>query len=160
MCPRRDARAPASGWIIAGWCADRGRGYADWHIDHRCGAFLLSSAHGRVVVLGGTLWITLVTTPRNALLYSARRCLDLLAASDADPEALIEQSTECARVRRRGLAALELYLPKIEDRFLRKGLQIGLELTDRAEIRTVFETELRIAERQGRRTGSLAPRIA
>jgi len=86
--------------------------------------------------------------------------LDLLAASDADPEALIEQSTECARVRRRGLAALELYLPKIEDRFLRKGLQIGLELTDRAEIRTVFETELRIAERQGRRTGSLASRIA
>lgn len=93
-------------------------------------------------------------------IYSARRCLDLLAASDADPEALIEQITECARVRRRGLAALELYLPKIEDRFLRKGLQIGLELTDRAEIRTVFETELRIAERQGRRTGSLASRIA
>jgi chemotaxis protein MotA len=77
------------------------------------------------------------------------RCFDLLAASDADPKALIEQITECARVRRRGVAALELYLPKIEDRFLRKGLQLGIELTDRAEIRTILETELRMAERQG-----------
>jgi chemotaxis protein MotA len=104
---------------------------------------------GAIIVLGGTLGITLVTTPRNALLHSARRCLDLLAASDADPEALIEQITECARVRRRGVAALELYLPKIEERFLRKGLQLGLELTDRAEVRMILETELRMAERQG-----------
>jgi hypothetical protein len=67
--------------------------------------------------------------------------LDLLAASDADPEALIEQITECARVRRRGLAALELYLPKIEDRFLRKGLQIGLELNRAAHGRAAGEAD-------------------
>ena len=102
-----------------------------------------------IIVLGGTLGITLITTPRNALVNSARRCLDLLAASDSEPEALIEQITECARVRRRGVAALEAHLPKIEDRFLRKGLQLGLELTGRAEVRTILETELRMAERQG-----------
>ena len=104
---------------------------------------------GAIIVLGGTLGITLVTTPRNALFHSVRRCLDLVAASDRDPKALIEQITECARVRRRGVAALELYLSKIEDRFLRKGLQLSLELTDRAEVRTILETELRMAERQG-----------
>jgi chemotaxis protein MotA len=96
---------------------------------------------GAIIVLGGTLGITLVTTPRNSLIHSARRVFGLLAASDADPEALIEQITECARARRRGVAALELCFPKIQDKFLSKSLQLGLEITDR--------TELRMAERQG-----------
>jgi len=104
---------------------------------------------GAIIVLGGTLGVTLVTTPRNSLLHSAQRVLDLLAASDAQPEALIEHIAECARARRRGVAALELALPKIENVFLRKGLQLGLELTDRNELRTILETELRMAERQG-----------
>jgi len=47
------------------------------------------------------------------------------------------------------VAALELLLPKIENGFLRKGLQLGLEIADRAELRTILETELRMAERQG-----------
>lgn len=104
---------------------------------------------GAIIVLGGTLGITLVTTPRNSLIHSARRVLGLLAASDANPEALIEQITECARSRRRGVAALELYFPKIQDKFLSKSLQLGLEITDRTELRTILETELRMAERQG-----------
>ena len=104
---------------------------------------------GAIIVLGGTLGITLVTTPRNSLIHTGRRVLDLLSASDTDPEALIEQITESARARRRGVAALESWIPKIHDNFLRKGLQLSLELTDRTELRTILETELRMAERQG-----------
>jgi chemotaxis protein MotA len=104
---------------------------------------------GALIVLGGTLGITLVTTPRNSLFHSARRVLDLIAASDPDPQPLIEQIVDCARARRRGVAALEPLIPNIRENFLRKGLQIGLELTDRTELRIILETELRMAERQG-----------
>ncbi len=104
---------------------------------------------GAIIVLGGTLGVALITTPRNSLLHSARRVKALLAASDPDPEALIEQIVECARARRRGIVALEPLIPKIQDQFLRKGLQLATDLTEATELRSILETELRMSERQG-----------
>ncbi len=104
---------------------------------------------GAVIVLGGTIGVMLITTPRNSLLHSARRVKELLAASDPDPEALIEQIVECARARRRGILALEPLIPKIDDDFLRKGLLLATDLTEATELRSILETELRMAERQG-----------
>jgi len=104
---------------------------------------------GAVIVLGGTLGVVLITTPRRSLIHSARRVKDLLAASDPDPEALIEEIVKCARARRRGIVALEPVIPEIRDDFLRKGLQLATDLTDRAELRSILENELRMAERRG-----------
>ena len=104
---------------------------------------------GAIIVLGGTLGVTLITTPRNALINSALRIKELFAASDAEPEALIEQILECARARRRGIVALEPLIPRLSDTFLRKGLQLAVDLTERKELQSILETELRMAERQG-----------
>jgi chemotaxis protein MotA len=104
---------------------------------------------GAIIVLGGTIGVMLITTPRNSLLHSARRVKELLAACDPDPEALIEQIIECSRARRRGVVALEPLISKIDDDFLRKGLQLATDLTEAKELRSILETELRMAERQG-----------
>jgi chemotaxis protein MotA len=104
---------------------------------------------GAVIVLGGTLGVTLITTPKCSLIHSARRTFALLSASETDPENLIEQVIECARARRRGIVALEPLIPKISNNFLRKGLQLATDLTDPDELRSILETELRMLERQG-----------
>lgn len=100
-------------------------------------------------MLGGTLGVTLITTPRASLLYSARRVKELLSASDTDSAALVNEIVDYARARRRGIVALEPLIPNISHPFLRKGLQLATDLTDRAELRSILETELRMAERQG-----------
>ena len=104
---------------------------------------------GAVIVLGGTLGVTLITTPRYSLIHSARRVRELLAASETDSAALIDEIVECARARRRGIVALEPLIPGLSHPFLRKGLQLATDLTDRAELRSILETELRMSERQG-----------
>jgi chemotaxis protein MotA len=104
---------------------------------------------GAVIVLGGTLGVTLITTPRYSLIHSARRVKELLTASETDSASLIDEIVEYARARRRGIVALEPLIPNISHPFLRKGLQLATDLTDRAELRSILETELRMSERQG-----------
>ena len=104
---------------------------------------------GAIIVLGGTLGVILITTPASALMHSARRIKDLFAASEENPEILIEQILACARARRRGIVALEPLIPRIPDDFLRKGLQLATDLTDREELKSILEMDLRLAERQG-----------
>ena len=104
---------------------------------------------GAIIVLGGTFGIILITTPAHSLVHSLRRVKDLFAASDPNAEALIEQVIECAKARRRGIVALEPLIPRIQDDFFRKGLQLATDLTDREELKSILETELRMAERQG-----------
>lgn len=104
---------------------------------------------GAIIVLGGTLGVILITTPAQSLIHSARRIQELFAASDSDPADLIEQIVECAKARRRGIVALEPLIPRVQDDFLRKGLQLATDLTDREELKSILETELRMAERQG-----------
>jgi chemotaxis protein MotA len=104
---------------------------------------------GAVIVLGGTLGVILITTPGHSLVHCAMRIKELFGATDGDPEALIEQIIECSRARRRGIVALEPLIPRIEDEFFRKGLQLAVDLTDRKELQSILETELRVAERQG-----------
>lgn len=104
---------------------------------------------GAVIVLGGTLGVILITTPGHSLVHCATRIRELFGATDTDPEALIEQIIECSRARRRGIVALEPLIPHIEDEFFRKGLQLSVDLTDRKELQSILETELRVVERQG-----------
>ena len=104
---------------------------------------------GAIIVLGGTLGVILITTPASSLMHSAQRVKDLFSAADAAPEALIDQIVECGKARRRGIVALEPVIPRLQNDFLRKGLQLAVDLTDREELKNILETELRMAERQG-----------
>jgi chemotaxis protein MotA len=104
---------------------------------------------GAIIVLGGTLGVILITTPAQSLVHCVHRVKDLFAASDRDPQALIEQIVECARARRRGIVALEPLIDHVRDEFFQKGLQLATDLTDRQELKSILETELHMAERQG-----------
>lgn len=105
---------------------------------------------GVSIVLGGTLGVTLVTTPRNALINSLRRVAGLIKATEVNREVLIEEIVHYARVARRGGAlALEPLLHKIGHPFLREALQLAADINNRQELQAVLETGLHTAERQG-----------
>jgi chemotaxis protein MotA len=105
---------------------------------------------GALIVVGGTLGVMLVTTPRISLAHSFRRVLDLISSDEVNREALIEEIVFYARVARRStLLALEPLVPQAAHPFLGQALQLALDIGSRAELQAVLETELRMRERQG-----------
>ena len=103
------------------------------------------------IVLGGTVGVMLVTTPKYGLLHSLRRVTALLSSDDVDRAGLIGEIVEYARHARRGggILAIEPLIPKTVDPQLRHALDLMLDVGNRAELRSVLETELQMAERQG-----------
>ena len=105
---------------------------------------------GALIVIGGTLGVMLVTTPKNSLAHSFRHVVDLISSQEVNREALIEEIVFYARLARRGsLLALEPLVPQAAHPFLGQALQLALDVSNRAELQTVLETELRMRERQG-----------
>ena len=105
---------------------------------------------GALIVVGGTLGVMLVTTPRHSLIHSLRRVLDLATTQEVSREALVEQIIFYTRVARRsGVAAVERLLGQAEHPFLAQALQLALDIGNRAELQVVLENELRMRERQG-----------
>jgi chemotaxis protein MotA len=105
---------------------------------------------GALIVLGGTLGVMLVTTPRYSLIHSLRRVLDLATSEEVNRESLIEEIIFYTRIARRGgLLAVEPLLAQTQHPFLAQALQLALDIGNRAELQVVLENELRLRERQG-----------
>jgi chemotaxis protein MotA len=105
---------------------------------------------GAVIVVGGTLGVMLLTTPRHSLVHSARRIADLFAADEVDREALVEEVIALSRTARRGgIIALEPAITKMTNVFLRDALQLAVDGQNREEVQAVLETQLRMNERHG-----------
>lgn len=105
---------------------------------------------GATIVLGGTFGVLLVTTPRHALLHSVRRVIGLMSATEVNRQALIDEIVVYARhARRGGTFSLVPLIPKANHSLLRHALELAVDVSNRAELQSVLETELRMAERQG-----------
>jgi len=105
---------------------------------------------GAVIVLGGTLGVILVTTPRGSLVNAFRRVSELVSAHEINREELIDEIIHYARISRRaGLLAVDSVLPQVRHPFLRDALQLAMDVSNRAELQALLETELRMRERQG-----------
>lgn len=105
---------------------------------------------GALIVLGGTLGVMLVTTPRQALIHTLHRVLNLATSSNVDREALLEQIIFYTRAARRGgIIAVEPLLSRSEHPFLTKALQMAIDIGNRAQLQVILENELRLRERQG-----------
>jgi len=79
-----------------------------------------------------------------------RRVVELLSEPEVDREALLEEIVGYAKAaRRKGVLCLEPSIPTASDRFLGKGLQLVIDLSSRAELQSILETDLRMAERHG-----------
>jgi chemotaxis protein MotA len=103
-----------------------------------------------LIVLGGTIGITLVTCPKDSLRMVWRRIRGLAARPAPEREALIEEIVELARAARRGgMMTIEPLVPKIKNDDLRNGLLTALDAREVTELQIVLENELKLSERHG-----------
>jgi chemotaxis protein MotA len=105
---------------------------------------------GALIVIGGTLGVTLMATPRRALLDGARRVVELLRPEMVSRETLIEEIIGFARsARNMSLLAIEPAIQEARDPFLKQALALALDSKNRDEFKITLETMLRARERQG-----------
>jgi chemotaxis protein MotA len=114
----------------------------------RIGYFLQPA--GVLIVLGGTLGVTFITTPRHALYRAVRRAIGLLRTAPENRELLMVEIVALSKtIRPKGLLSVEPLIVKVSHRFLRESLQFALDSRNRAELQTTLETKLRQMDKQG-----------
>jgi len=105
---------------------------------------------GIVMVVGGTLGATLVTTPSEALGNALRRLCTLVRRAPVDRAAFVEEVVGYSRIARaKGLLHLEPLSASMEDPLLREGLMLAMDGLGRDEVAAALELRLRLVERQG-----------
>ena len=109
-----------------------------------------------LIVLGGTLGIALVTSPKDSLRMVWQRVRDLAERPRPEREALIEEMVELARLARRGgLLGIEGLVLNIANSHLREGLMTALDVREASELQLILENELKLAERHGQADANL-----
>jgi chemotaxis protein MotA len=105
---------------------------------------------GLLIVVGGTLGVTLITTPPSALFRALRRTLNLFSTEDSpNPEDLIEEIVSYAKIARiKGLLAIEPNIDQVSHGFLKEALLLAMDTKERVELRTDLENKIRHGERQ------------
>ncbi len=105
---------------------------------------------GVLIVVGGTLGVMIITTPRAALGHSARRVAELFLTASVQRESLIEEIVSHTRVvRSKGLYALEPLAARASNPFLSESLLMAMDVRERSELQSALENKLRLKERQG-----------
>jgi chemotaxis protein MotA len=142
-------RTPLDGWILAGIAIavlTTIAGIASTGVNLRY--FLQPTAAW--IVLGGTLGVTLITTPRSSLLHAVRRVLGLIRQPSTNRQELIDEIVSCVKTARiQGRLAIEPRIAKTGNSFLREMLALAIDVKSRKEFRANLETKLRLRERQG-----------
>jgi chemotaxis protein MotA len=105
---------------------------------------------GVLIVVGGTLGVTLITTPRMGLFRAARAAISMFRTAPENREVLLEELLALSRTARaKGLFGLEPLIATIDRPFLRESLQWAMDSRTRAELQTTLEMKLRQLEKQG-----------
>ena len=105
---------------------------------------------GALIVLGGTLGVTLMTAPRLSLVRSARRVAGLFRPRTVSREALAEEMIGYARsARKAGILSIEPLMARASHPFLRDMMALALEVKSRADFQAAIEAKVRLRERQG-----------
>jgi len=103
-----------------------------------------------LIVLGSTIGITLVTSPKDSLRMVSKRIRELSSKAPSEREALVEEMVDLARVSRRGgMLTVEPLIPRVRNDYLRNGLLTALDARDVTELQIVLENELKLSERHG-----------
>ncbi len=99
------------------------------------------------IVLGGTFAATFVNYPLPRVLGVAKVVKNAFSTRLMDPSEVIELLVRFAeKARREGLLALEDEADRLDEMFLRKGIQLVVDGTDPALVRDILETELAFLE--------------
>lgn len=142
-------RRPRDGWMLGGLLIGALAVIAGIALSGAGLKYFLQPSSA-LIVLGGTVGITLVTSPKDSLRMVSRRIRELAVKPYSGREALIEEIVELARLARRGgMLAIEPLVVKIENEYLRNGLLTALDVRDVSELQVVLENELKLSERHG-----------
>jgi chemotaxis protein MotA len=107
------------------------------------GIAALLSVAALLIVLVGTVAAILVQTPAATLRRAAKMLPWMLRPPPSGGEAVIGRVVDWSRItRRRGLLGLEPEVVRIDDPFMRRGLQLVVDGTDPARLRSIMEIEL------------------
>ena len=108
---------------------------------------------GMLIVLGGTLGVTFITTPRLALYRAVRRAIALLWTEPENREILMEELVALSKTARsKGLFGIELIIGTVERPFLRESLQAAMDTRNRTELQTTLEMKLVSLNARARQT--------
>jgi chemotaxis protein MotA len=148
LAPKLDSRPPDH-WMLGGLLLGTLAVIAGIALSG-AGLIYFLQPSSALIVLGGTVGITLVTSPKDSLRMVARRIRELAARPRSEREALIEEIVDLSRLARRGgMLQIETLIPKIQNEYLRNGLLTALDVRDIAELQVVLENELKLSERHG-----------
>ncbi len=102
-----------------------------------------------LIVFGGTLGATLVSTPLPLFRRALKRLKTIFFESHENPADLIDEMIGyAAQARKRGLLSLEAKTDAISNPFFRKGLTLAVDGTDAQEIRNMLDLEIALHEQR------------
>jgi len=96
-----------------------------------------------LIVFGGSLGATLIALPLRSVLRALAVARHTVFLRPADPAKIIQTMSELARTaRREGVLALEEKIEAIDDKSLRRGIQLVVDGTDPEVTQTILDTEI------------------
>jgi len=105
---------------------------------------------GVLIVLGGTIGVIFITTPRRGLVHTARRMSELVWTPHVDRGKLIEEMVAFSRIIRiKGWYPIEPMIANVRNKFLAEALLMAMDVGERSELQSALENHLRLKERQG-----------
>ena len=107
----------------------------------------LVNASAFVIVIGGTAGATVISLPTSQVRNVYTIAKQAFFAPKEDVVAIISTVVQFGRLaRREGILALEADTEKLDNRFLRRGLQLVIDGTPSELIREILETEIAAME--------------
>jgi len=95
-----------------------------------------------VLVLGGTLMSAFLAFPMKTIKELVRSLRALLRKSETDHQGIVRQIANLARIgRMQGVRVLEAEGKRVENPFVREGIELVVDGYDRFEIRNIMEKE-------------------
>lgn len=100
-----------------------------------------------LIIFGGTLGATMLSYPLSQFLKVGSIFRKALSSNKQDPSKTIGILVDFAqRARREGLLALENDVKKLDDEFMKKGIQLVVDGNDPELVRDIMETQLSFIE--------------
>jgi chemotaxis protein MotA len=96
-----------------------------------------------ILIFGGSLGATIITSPLQTVLKLPQYILQAFTTNKFDAKETIELLTKMAdKARREGLLALEDDSKKITDKFLKKGIMMVVDGVDPEQVAAIMETTI------------------
>ena len=107
------------------------------------GLTLFINIPSALIVIGGTLGTTMINYPLGDMLKVLSVVKNALFTEAMQASSLIENFVSFAnKSRREGILALESEIKKVENEFLKRGIQLSIDGLEPTEIKDILETEV------------------